>query len=715
MEAISGLDLVLEQVRDMESCTNKKKPLALSWGRTPRLDSGARWPEWDPCRVRIHINRDCRRGFPSVGDVRKRLDPIHVRLVMSGSCQCNPGLSSGLLTPLGVSYPTGITFDYFKSHALVDIVLYTYHYLAALCIYYTNEMDLFAFIRHSDPTKVRVGERNLAKREVKLLKMTEGRTVSLNPPLTSASGDGSDSVDKMFDEGSDVDQEHLAEKDDDVLEEVVAEKAKKKRKRKVTGDASGSVYPPKKLRDDYQPLPPPTGGKSLTALRGMVPEGSVIPSDVMGPLVTASVTPISDVGPVDSVSGLNLRTRPPYVRYVVSSDSSYHSASYSEAASLVRSPAADVPLVTVAVTTTVDADIAAGAKAKDTPKDFEHIGDSASTGGVDTDTASISKSKKPSISLDSLYASQSLDTETMHHVYVPRWKVTNDSVLDDPDVCRVTYDGVRMLGWEHTLERKGELEDKCAEQTILLSEKDAEIAHLKSLLSLKEAEAAEAISLRRERNVATLTADLSGFQLSRDELNSKLASSERDCLATQKSSLESAFEFLKEHVEKMQDKQVGVLSERITAIDSDLMEMVLHMDTEFYPRYLTTIAGWRWILSRGLKLVLAKCLSLPEYLSAIGEAIESCHLKESDYVAAVNALQGVSFSLLAQLEANKDASMADVMDLLHLEGPAAETSEASQLQPSLDQLMVPVHQLEDQVIIGEAYLAFSLEMAHNRV
>ncbi|GJX10891.1 hypothetical protein Tco_0200750, partial [Tanacetum coccineum] len=224
----------------------------------------------------------------------------------------------------------------------------------------------------------------------------------------------------------------------------------------------------------------------------------------------------------------------------------------------------------------------------------------------------------------------SLNTETMHHVYVLRWKVTNDSVLDDPYVCL----GVEVRMWaEHTLERKCELEDKCAEQTNLLSEKDAEISHLKSLLSLKEAEAAEAISLRRqlseveaadaakstelgdlkeknfalegERNVATLTTDLFGFQLSRDELNSKLASleSERDCLATQKSSLESAFELFKEQVEKMQDEQVGVLSERVTAIDSDLMEMVLHIDAEFYPRYLTTIAGRRWILSRGLKLV----------------------------------------------------------------------------------------------------------------
>ncbi|GKC00548.1 hypothetical protein Tco_0986684, partial [Tanacetum coccineum] len=245
---------------------------------------------------------------------------------------------------------------------------------------------------------------------------------------------------------------------------------------------------------------------------------------------------------------------------------------------------------------------------------------------------------------------------------------------------------------EHTLERKG-----CRQ----LSEVEAaDAAKSTEMRDLKE----KNFALEGERNVATLTADLSGFQLSRDELNSKLASSERDCLATQKSSLESAFEFLKEQVEKMQDKQVGVLSERITAIDSDLMEMVLHIDTEFYPHYLTTIAGWRWILSRWLKLVLAKCLSLPEYLSAIGEAIGHAIDKGMqdgltsgiEHGRAGRSITDVAaFNPFAK-KANKDASMADVMDLLRLEGPAAETSEASQLQPSLDQLMVPVHQLEDQ-------------------
>ncbi|GJY98680.1 hypothetical protein Tco_0516110 [Tanacetum coccineum] len=87
------------------------------------------------------------------------------------------------------------------------------------------EMDLFAFIRHSDPTKVRVGERNLADSEVKLLKMTEGRTVALDSPTTAASGSSGDSIDKLFDEEHDVGQKYSVEKDDDVLEEAVTKDA----------------------------------------------------------------------------------------------------------------------------------------------------------------------------------------------------------------------------------------------------------------------------------------------------------------------------------------------------------------------------------------------------------------------------------------------------------------------------------------------------------
>nr|GEY31015.1 hypothetical protein [Tanacetum cinerariifolium] len=126
--------------------------------------------------------------------------------------------------------------------------------------------------------------------------MTKGRTVSLDP--FAAPKDSGDSIDKLFD---DADQEHSVERGDDVQEEtiakdaseVVAEKIKKKQKRRVVGNASGSAHPPKKLRDDYQSLLPNTSGKSLATLRGMVPEGSAILSDVTKPLIAASVAPMA--------------------------------------------------------------------------------------------------------------------------------------------------------------------------------------------------------------------------------------------------------------------------------------------------------------------------------------------------------------------------------------------------------------------------------------
>ncbi|GKG00734.1 hypothetical protein Tco_0302424, partial [Tanacetum coccineum] len=142
-------------------------------------------------------------------------------------------------------------------------------------------------------------------------------------------------------------------------------------------------------------------------------------------------------------------------------------------------------------------------------------------------------------------------------------------------------------------------------------------------------------------------------------------------------------------------------------------------------------------------LVVIKCLQSPEYLFALGEALGRAIDKgmqdglaagvdhgrairglddiaaydpstEANFIFAVNALRAVNFPLLSQLESQKDASMADIMDLFCLEGPAAETLEASQLQPSPEQLMVPIHRLEDQVIIRETSLSFSLDVAHVR-
>nr|GEW60275.1 hypothetical protein [Tanacetum cinerariifolium] len=202
---------------------------------------------------------------------------------------------------------------------------------------------------------------------------------------------------------------------------------------------------------------------------------------------------------------------------------------------------------------------------------------------------------------------------------------------------------------------------------------------------------------------AKLTRELSELGLSCDELSIKASSleAERDGLVGQVSALNATcsefcnevigYKLFKKRIESVQDEQVRILSDRVAGLDFELMGMALYMDK----RYLATLRG------------------------AIGRAIDKGMqdglAAEADYVFAINALHEVDFPLLAQLRAQKDASMVDIMDLLCLEGPAAETLEASQLQPSLEQLMFLIHRLEDQVVTGETSLSFSLEVAYSRI
>nr|GEU60332.1 hypothetical protein [Tanacetum cinerariifolium] len=451
-------------------------------------------------------------------------------------------------------------------------------------------MDLFAFIRHFDPTKARIEERELAEREVGLPKMTEGRTVPLSPLAITAPEDSGDSIDKLFD---DADQKHAVEKSDDVLEETIAK------------DASAVVAEKarKNGRERWSGMP-----VSLAALRGMVPDSSAIASRATKPLIAAFMAPV----------------------FIYR----------------VRSLAEDAPVVTVAVTTTVDTDVAAGSKAKDVSKDFENIRDSSFAGGVNADAASISRLKKTSTSSDSFYASQSLDTETMHCVYIPRWKVTNDSTLDDPYVCLGAM--VRMRA-EHTLERKGELEDN---QLSVMETADA--AKSTELRDFKE----QNFALEGERSALSERVTTLEF-LSHDELNSKVASLEFeiDCLATQALGWATGCAVNK-------GIQVGLKAR----INHGKVERDLSMVEAYDPS------------------------------------------AEEKYVDAVNALGSVDFSMLSELESKKDLSIVDLMDSLCLEGALAEIHGVENLQPSPVQLMLPIHRPKDNVVFAETSQSSSLEI-----
>ncbi|GKE00128.1 hypothetical protein Tco_1388111 [Tanacetum coccineum] len=151
-----------------------------------------------------------------------------------------------------------------------------------------------------------------------------------------------------------------------------------------------------------------------------------------------------------------------------------------------------------------------------------------------------------------------------------------------------------------------------------------------------------------------------------------------------------------------------------------------------------------WLLTQGMELAIIKYLNSPEYLSALGAAIGKAiekgiqdglsvgitHGKEGrvltdvaaynpsaefDYLSALQQLQNVNFLLLTELRSNKDASIEAVMNILRLEEPLVDKLELDELQPNVDQLMVPIHHSPDKVVIGATALSLALDVSNIRV
>nr|GEX85953.1 hypothetical protein [Tanacetum cinerariifolium] len=149
------------------------------------------------------------------------------------------------------------------------------------------------------------------------------------------------------------------------------------------------------------------------------------------------------------------------------------------------------------------------------------------------------------------------------------------------------------------------------------------------------------------------------------------------------------------------DGKLKVVNDKLKKLYADFVDMALHLEEIFYPRLLTTIFDRRWLLTHGMELAVTKCLHSSEYLSAlraaIGKAIEKqmqdglavkiTHgangrtlanvaaynpSAEADYVFAMQRLQNINFSLLAELRSSKDVSVDTIMNILCLEDNLVE-------------------------------------------
>ncbi|GKF29323.1 hypothetical protein Tco_0095665 [Tanacetum coccineum] len=168
-----------------------------------------------------------------------------------------------------------------------------------------------------------------------------------------------------------------------------------------------------------------------------------------------------------------------------------------------------------------------------------------------------------------------------------------------------------------------------------------------------------------------------------------------------------------DQLKKFQDDRMKVVNDKFDKLYTDFMKMTLHLEEKFYPHLLTTIFGRMWLLTHGMELAIVNCLNSPEYLSALGAAIDKAIEKgmqdglsagitygkegrvltdvaahnlsaEVDYISALQQLQNVNFSLLAELKSNKVFSVETVMDILSLEGPLAKKLWLNELQPNVN-------------------------------
>ncbi|GJW75317.1 hypothetical protein Tco_0134687 [Tanacetum coccineum] len=357
------------------------------------------------------------------------------------------------------------------------LAVFVPHYLFSFAV-----MDLSAFINVADPTLVKVVERERVEGEAKLLETTVGRTVPLLPvaPVRSEAS-LEDSVNRLFDDGGSgnqadsaigIDQNIVVEPEVEHVAaetEIVKKVARHHKKRPAAADVSGSNHPPKKLREDYGTSGGhASGGKSPSVIRELL-ASSILNAEVgvaaipTLPFVTSSVsaTPEKDGDDfTDAVTGPNLRTIGPSVRFVISPDSSHHSstkATEAEVESIPRS--ADPPIMTEAVVTTEAAGVSSYLFPKtvvDTSSrfgpDLFHDSDSADTERPVTASTAQRPGKELSM------GSREVDSEALHEIFVPRWNVPNDTLLDEHDISHefidhlvplVLFSQIRNMDYHH--------------------------------------------------------------------------------------------------------------------------------------------------------------------------------------------------------------------------------------------------------------------------
>nr|GEZ32310.1 hypothetical protein [Tanacetum cinerariifolium] len=544
-------------------------------------------------------------------------------------------------------------------------------------------------------------ERQSDEDQPKLIETTVGRVVPLLPVAPDRSSDELEaSVNKLFDEGGSgeqVKQGHSASGG-----QVV--------------DAGEPSHPVKRLRDDHGTLGGTSmGDKSQSAVQRLL-AGAVLNAEVRG-------------GPI------------PTLHFVTSSvfatperkDSSHHSGANiaeAEVDSFAR-PFASVITTAIAVTSTVDPTVVT--KEKIVKPSLFSAG-STSGDGTDPSMGGFADLSGSDFLIGGICIVISPDTDLQKVVGAARQMSLSAEVR-----MRVKY---------YIRERR-RLQSVVKKKDTLLKVKEKEIVDHRAQLLMKEAEVAEAICLRAESSqfkvvekslrdeVQTLTDRNAILEKEKGKLDVKaadLAASvkvkeqevfdldavvtsvklQNDNLADQEKV--TAYENCMSQLEEFQDDRIKEMNNKFDKLDTDLVKMALHLEERFYPHLLTTIfAAIGKAVEKGMQDGLYARITHGADGRVLTDVAAYNPFADADSLSALQRLQSVNFSLIVELKSNKDASIDTIMNLLCLEDSLAEKLGLTELQPHVDQLMVPIHHSLDQRVVGASALSVLLDVSSFRV
>nr|GEU60347.1 transposase (putative), gypsy type [Tanacetum cinerariifolium] len=173
------------------------------------------------------------------------------------------------------------------------------------------------------------------------------------------------------------------------------------------------------------------------------------------------------------------------------------------------------------------------------------------------------------------------------HIYRPEWGITNGCLLDAPEACQDLVDHIALPGYFSEL-RHLHNDDFLKQYNVNLARQVA----IGSQLRLRFEREAKLLK-KFVAQVSTLQEQVMGEE-----------------------NLKAAFEEFKQY----EDNRV---EQRCAEMDARLDAMSIDFDEELYPHMLTAIAGYRWVIGRGLRLAVMKCGESTELRQAFAYVVSA--------------------------------------------------------------------------------------------